>query len=123
MANVTSYGRLVGGVTTGLTAGATQTAAGATALTGALNTVTVVAADNDGVILPAGRGQGDIIVVANLDAAQDIKVWPNTGATINGGTATSAALVVGQQQVAQFVQIGTDGLSWIAILGAVATPA
>ena len=122
MPNVTSFGRMVGGVTTGLTAGATQTAAGATALTGALNTVTVVAADNDGVILPAGRGQGDIVVVANLDAAQDIKVYPNTGGAINGGSA-NAALVVGQQQVAQFVQIGTDGLSWIAILGAVATPA
>lgn len=122
MANVTSYGRLVGGVTTGLTAGATQTQAGATSLTGALNTVTVVAADNDGVILPAGRGQGDIVVVANLDAAQDIKVYPSTGGSINGGSA-NAALVVGQQQVAQFVQIGTDGLSWIAILGAVATPA
>lgn len=122
MPQVTSYGRLVGGVTTGLTAGATQTQAGATALTGALNTVTVVAADNDGVILPAGRGQGDIVVVANLDAAQDIKVYPNTGGAINGGSA-NAALVVGQQQVAQFVQISTDGLSWIAILGAVATPA
>ena len=122
MPQVTSYGRLVGGVTTGLTAGATQTQAGATALTGALNTVTVVAADNDGVILPAGRGQGDIVVVANLDAAQDIKVYPNTGGAINGGSA-NAALVVGQQQVAQFVQIGTDGLSWVAILGAVATPA
>jgi hypothetical protein len=122
MPNVTSYGRLVGGVTTGLTAGATQTAAGATALTGALNTVTVVAADNDGVILPAGRGVGDVVVVANLDAAQDIKVYPNTGGAINGGSA-NAALVVGQQQVAQFVQIGTDGLSWLAILGGVATPA
>lgn len=122
MPNVTSFGRMVGGVTTGLTAGATQTAAGATALTGALNTVTVVAADNDGVILPAGRGQGDIVIVANLDSAQDIKVYPNTGGAINGGSA-NAALVVGQQQVAQFVQIGTDGLSWIAILGAVATPA
>ena len=122
MPNVTSYGRLVGGVTTGLTAGTTQTAAGATALTGALNTVTVVAADNDGVILPAGRGQGDVVVVANLDAAQDIKVYPNTGGSINGGSA-NAALVVGQQQVVQLVQIGTDGLSWLAILGAVATPA
>jgi len=122
MPNVTSFGRMVGGVTTGLTAGTTQTAAGATALTGALNTVTVVAADNDGVILPAGRGQGDVVIVANLDAAQDIKVYPNTGGSINGGSA-NAALVVGQQQVAQFVQIGTDGLSWLAILGGVATPA
>ena len=122
MPNVTSFGRMVGGVTTGLTAGTTQTAAGATALTGAFNTVTAVAADNDGVILPAGRGQGDIVVVANLDAAQDIKVYPSTGGSINGGSA-NAAWVVGQQQVVQFVQIGTDGLSWLAILGGVATPA
>lgn len=122
MPNVTSFGRLVGGVTTGLTAGTTQTAAGATALTGALNTVTAVAADNDGVILPAGRGQGDVVIVANLDAAQDIKVYPNTGGVINSGSANTP-LVVGQQQVVQFVQIGTDGLSWLAILGAVATPA
>jgi len=122
MPNVTSFGRTTGGVTTGLTAGATQTAAGATALTGAFNTVTVVAADNDGVILPAGRGQGDRVLVANLDAAQDIKVYPNTGGTINGGSA-NAALVVGQQQVAEFVQLGTDGLSWVAVLGGVATPA
>lgn len=122
MPNVTSFGRIVGGVTTALTAGTTQTAAGATALTGAINTVTVVGTDNDGVILPAGRGQGDRITVANLDAAQDIKVWPNTGATINGA-ATTAALVMGQQQVAEFIQFGTDGLSWIAVYGAVATPA
>lgn len=122
MANTTSFGRSTGGVTTGLTAGATQTQAGATALTGAQNTVTVVAADNDGVILPAGHGQGSRVLVANLDAAQDIKVYPNTGGTINGGSA-NAALVVGQQQVAEFVQLGTDGLSWVAILGAVATPA
>ena len=123
MANVTSYARSVGGVTTGLTAGTTQTAAGATALTGGINTVTVVAADNDGVILPADSAQGDTILVANLDSAQDIKVWPNTGATINGAAATTAALVVGQQQSAQFTQIGTSGLTWVAILGAVATPA
>ncbi len=122
MANTTSFGRSVGGVTTGLTAGATQTAAGATALTGAQNTVTVVAADNDGVILPSGHGQGSRVLVANLDAAQDIKVYPNTGGTINGGSA-NAALVVGQQQVAEFVQLGTDGLSWVALLGGVATPA
>lgn len=122
MANVTSFGRLVGGVTTGLTAGTTQTAAGATALTGAINTVTVVAADNDGVILPAGRGVGDVVVVANLDSAQDIKVYPNTGGTINSGSANTP-LVVGQQQVIQFIQTADTGLTWLGILGAVATPA
>ncbi len=122
MPNVTSFGRSVGGVTTGLTAGATQTAAGATALTGAINTVTVVGTDNDGVILPAGRGQGDTVLVANLDSAQDIKLYPNTGGTINGAAANTP-LVVGQQQVVECTQIGTDGLTWLVLLGAVATPA
>lgn len=122
MPSVTSYGRMVGGVTTGLTAGTTQTAAGATALTGAINTVTVVGTDNDGVILPSGRGQGDRVMIANLDAGQDIKVYPNTGGTINGAAANTP-LVVGQQQVVECVQIGTDGLTWLALLGAVATPA
>ncbi len=122
MPNVTSFGRSVGGVTTGLTAGTTQTAAGATALTGAINTVTVVGTDNDGVILPAGRGQGDTILVANLDSAQDIKLYPNTGGTINGAAANTP-LVVGQQQVVECTQIGTDGLTWLVLLGAVATPA
>lgn len=122
MPSVTSFGRMVGGVTTGLTAGTTQTAAGATALTGAINTVTVVGTDNDGVILPSGRGQGDRVLVANLDSAQDIKLYPNTGGTINGAAANTP-LVVGQQQVVECVQIGTDGLTWLALLGAVATPA
>lgn len=122
MPNVTAFGRITGGVTTGLTAGTTQTAAGATALTGAINTVTVVGTDNDGVILPSGRGQGDRVTVANLDSAQDIKLYPNTGGTINGAAANTP-LVVGQQQVVECIQIGTDGLTWIALLGAVATPA
>jgi hypothetical protein len=121
MANVSSYARLTGGVQTGLTAGTTQTAAGATVIDSALATVTVVAVDNDGVILPAGRAQLERVVIANLDSLQDIKVYPNTGATINGA-ATVANLVVGQQQVVEFIQVGTDGLTWVALLGGVATP-
>ena len=61
-------------------------------------------------------------MVANLDSAQDVKVFPPTGGTINGAAA-NAGLAVGQQQVVEFVQIGTDGLTWIALLGGVATPA
>lgn len=109
-------------VTTGLTALAGGGASGATALTGVANTVTVVATDNDSAILPADQPQGARIVVANLDAAQDVKVFPNTGGTINGAAANTG-LAVGQQQVAEFIQIGTGGLTWVAILGAVATPA
>jgi hypothetical protein len=49
-------------------------------------------------------------------------VFPNTGGTINGAAANTG-LAVGQQQTAEFIQIGTDGKTWIALLGAVATPA
>jgi hypothetical protein len=116
------YAVVLGGVQTGLTALAGGGASGATAITGAFATVTTVATDNDSAILPAGMPQGARIVVANLDSAQDVKVFPNTGGTINGAAANTG-LAVGQQQTAEFIQIGTDGLTWIAMLGAVATPA
>lgn len=116
------YAVVLGGVQTGLTALAGGGASGATAITGAYATVTVVASDNDSAILPADMPQGARIVVANLDAAQDVKVFPNTGGTINGAAANTG-LAVGQQQTAEFIQIGTNGLTWIAMLGAVATPA
>ena len=118
--STTSFGRSVGGVQTGLTALSGGGASGATEITGAVVTVTTVAADNDSLILPAGRAAGDRIVVANLDAAQDIKVFPNTGGTINGAAANTG-LAVGQQQAAEFVCV--DGDAWLALLGAVATPA
>ena len=106
----------------GLVAGTTQTAAGATALTGGINSVTS-GNDDDGVILPAAQPQGTVIYIANIDSGQDIDVWPNTGATINGGTATSGVVVVGQTQGLICVQAGTDGLTWLALLGAVCAAA
>jgi hypothetical protein len=118
----TQFATVIGGVQTGLTALAGGGASGATAITGAYATVTVVATDNDSAILPADMPQGARVMVANLDAAQDVKVFPNTGGTINGAAADTG-LAVGQQQVVEFVQIGTTGLTWIAMLGAVATPA
>ena len=110
----TQFATVIGGVQTGLTA----LAGGAVAFA----TVTVVATDDDSAILPADMPQGARIMVANLDAAQDVKIFPNTGGTINGAAA-NAGLVVGQQQTVEFVQIGTTGLTWIALLGGVATPA
>jgi hypothetical protein len=118
----TQFPTIVGGVQTGVTAGTTQTQAGATAITGAIATVTTVAADNDGVILPSDMSAQSRVVIANLDSAQDIKVYPPVGGTINGAAA-NAALVVGQQQAVECIQIGSTGLTWIAMLSAVATPA
>jgi len=93
----------------------------ATALTAGINEVTASAADTDSVILPAGQPRGSVIYVFNRDASQDIKVWPNTGATMNGGTASTAAVTVGQTQGLICVQAGTDGLTWLCFLGAVCT--
>jgi hypothetical protein len=113
-----------GGVKTGMTAlagGAAPTLAANTLE--AINVVSTVATDNDSVILPAGMPQGAVIWVFNQDAGQDIKVYPNTGGTVNGGTATTQAIVVGQTQGLVCVQVGTDGLTWLCLLGAVCTPA
>lgn len=118
----TQFATVIGGVQTGLTALAGGAVSGATAITGAFVTFTTVATDNDSGILPADMPQGARIMVANLDAAQDVKIFPNTGGTINGAAA-NAGLAVGQQQTVEFVQIGTTGLTWIALLGGVATPA
>lgn len=118
----TQFATVIGGVQTGLTALASGGASGATAITGAYATVTVVATDNDSAILPADMPQGARVMIANLDAAQDVKVFPNTGGTINGA-AVNIGLAVGQQQTVECVQIGTTGLTWIALLGSVATPA
>jgi hypothetical protein len=75
-------------VTTSITAGTTQTQAGATALTAQFNIVTVSGTDLDGVKLPIASG-GDRIFIKNADAAQSIQVWPNTSDTIDGGSANA----------------------------------
>lgn len=121
--NTVSVVHQQGGVKTGMTAlagGAAPTLAANTLE--AINVVTVSATDGDSVILPAGMPQGTVVLVFNQDAAQDIDVFPNTGATVNGGTATTGDIRIGQTQGALFVQVGTDGLTWMGLLGAVFTP-
>lgn len=123
MANSSVLVNVVGGLNTGMTAlaGGAQPTLAANTCSGAFNTVTVVATDNDSVLLPSGMPQFSRVWIWNGDAGQDIKVYPNSGGTINGAAA-NAALVVGQQQAVECVQIGTDGMTWLALLGAVATP-
>ena len=124
MADVSSFSIVHGGVNTGMTAlaGGAQPTLAANTCSGAVNTVTTVATDNDSVLLPSDRVTGAAVSVYNLDAAQDIKVYPPSGGTINGAAA-DAALVVGQQQGASCQCISDDGLTWVALLGSVATPA
>ena len=107
-----------GGIKTGITAlagGATPSAA-ANTLEG-INYVSTCATNGDSVILPADMPAGTVIWVHNAGAAR-LDVFPNTGASINGGTATTGDFAVATTKAAVFVQYGTDGLSWIGLTGA-----
>jgi hypothetical protein len=123
MANTASFGRLVNGVNLDMTAlaGGAQPTLAANTCSGSVNTVTTVATDNDSVLLPADRVIGDVVYIANLDAAQDIKVYPPSGGTINGAAA-NASLIAGQQTGVIAVCIADTGLTWVAFLTGVATP-
>lgn len=106
----------VGGFATGLTAlagGAAPTAAANTMSSG-VNVVSTCATTGDSVILPANMPQGAQIRVVNTVATVTVDVYPNTGGTINGGTATTGQRGVATQTGATFIQIGTDGLTWVA---------
>lgn len=94
---------------TALAGGATPSAAANTLDLG-VNVVSVVATAGDSVILPAGIPLGGEVTVFNT-TANKVDVNPNTGATINA----VATLQVGIATVtgATFVQVGTDGLSWV----------
>lgn len=120
--STTSFGRSVGGVQLGVTAGATQTQAGATEITGAYATVTTVTTANDGVRLPADRVKGDKVVIANLAAANSLRIFPNDGGTINKGTANQK-IDVAVNKVVEFVQLSDTGLVWIAQQGEAAAAA
>jgi hypothetical protein len=100
-------------VTTGITAGSTQTQAGATALTSELNIVTVVGTDDDGVALPLAAA-GRTCCIKNADAAQRIKIWPTNGSgdAIDGGAGDAAdanTLAAGGVRTYK----AYDGTNWI----------
>lgn len=79
---------LAGNWLTGVTAGTTQTQAGATALTAANNVIGTCANAGDGVILPVA-GKGSKVYVRNGGVAA-ANVYPPVGGAINGGTANAA---------------------------------
>ena len=106
----------VGGINAAMTAlagGAAPTLAANTASAG-VNVVTVCATTGDSVILPAGIPQYGSVLIVNQVATVTVDVYPGTGATINGGTATTGQRGVATQTGAYFTQIGTDGLTWVA---------
>jgi hypothetical protein len=65
-----------------ITAGATQTQAGATLLTSTFNNVTVVATAGDGVRLPTAAA-GTRVTIRNSDSTDTLKAYPFSGDSIN----------------------------------------
>ena len=97
-------------VTNSITAGSTQTQAGATALTTGTARVTVSGTDGDGVKLPTAVA-GQRVLIINDDAAQTIKVWPNTSDAIGGGSANAVdANVLGPGLSREYVAV--DATNW-----------
>lgn len=106
-----------GAVRTAITAlaGSGTPALAANTLSYGVNVVSVVASSGDGVILPAGVPQGGTVVVVNTAATNTCDVFPNTGATLNAGTATTGQRGIATSTGSIFYQVGTDGLTWVAV--------
>ena len=85
---LTITGAIIKSVGNTITAGSTQTQAGATALTKDINRITVSGTDGDGVKLPTAVA-GAKVEIINDDSAQTIQIWPATGDTIDGGSANA----------------------------------
>lgn len=99
-------------VVTGITALAGGANSASTpVLTGRVNVVATCATNADSAILPAGQPQQTEVIVRNNGAAT-LAVFPNTGATINGGSA-NASVSIATAKGAAFYQVGTDGLTWV----------
>ena len=110
---VTAGGNFAKSVTDSITAGTTQTQAGATALTKDINRVTTVGSDNDGVKLPAAAAGLEILII-NADAGQDIQIWPNTGDAINGGSANAVdSSALGEGATRRYIAM--DATNWYTV--------
>lgn len=112
----TSTGIDTDSVANALTASATQTRAGGTALTKAINRVTTVATSGNAVTLPSlAAGQSCIVI---NDGANPMSVFPNgASGTIDGGSA-GAAVTLTNTKRARFICVATNTII-SAQLGAV----
>jgi hypothetical protein len=100
-------------VTNSITAGSTQTQAGATAMTAGYNRVTVSGTDGDGVKLPTAA-EGLIVHVVNDDSAQTIQVWPATSDAVDGGSANAVdANVLGFGESRTYFAV--DATNWYTV--------
>jgi hypothetical protein len=110
--NAYSGASLVKSGITALAGGAAPTLEANTA-SGRINVVTVCATTGDSVILPAGMGVGDEITIINTVATVTVDVYPPTGGTINGGTATTGQRGIATQTGATFVCVSANGMTWV----------
>jgi len=118
--NVTLTGYGYRSITNSITAGSTQSQAGATALTTELNRVVTVGTNGDGVKLPTAVA-GARITIVNDDSAQNIKIWPNTSDAIDGGSANAVdanTLAAGSSRT----YIAVDATNWYTESMAVVSP-
>lgn len=86
-------------VTTGITAGSTQTQAGATALTTTINSITTVGTNGDGVKLPAAV-KGRLCIVRHGGSANTAQIWPASGDRIVAGNTVGATDAVDPNSLA-----------------------
>lgn len=100
--------------TTGLTALAGGGATGATQLQPGLNNVTVVATNDDSVILPVAKA-GTLVLVVNSDSTQNIKVHAVGSDTING---TAGATGVAQSAGITALYTCPTDTKWFRLLSA-----
>ena len=115
--NFTATGFVYSSVTDSITAGSTQTQAGATALTTQVNRVTVSGTNGDGVKLPTGVNCGRVLVI-NADAAQTIQIWPATSDSIDGGSVDavdSNTLAAGAER--EYVMVGVTNWNTVTPTG------
>ena len=91
-----------------------------TLMTVGVNVLPTVTSSGDGVLLPANVPQFGEIYLFNTAASNTCDCFPNVGATINGGTATTGQVGCAAKTGIKFVQVGTDGLTWVADNGVAA---
>ena len=97
-----------------ITAGATQTQAGATALTKHINQVTVVGTNGDGVALPsAAPGMFVLIINADASGTNTLKVYPATGDDVGAGVNTVSATQIAKGSARLCFAI--DATNWVCL--------
>lgn len=102
----TSFSRSIGGSNLAVAA-AGNSQATATEITAAFNVVTAATTSSaDGLVLPTGRGAGDMIVIVNATSVA-LDVFPPSGGTINGGSA-DAAVSLRANSTGLYFAIGED---------------